>query len=70
MTDLIRVNGKPQPVSAGATLADVIAGLGLAAAGRGVAAALNEAVVPARRWDSTPVAPGDRIEVIRALQGG
>ncbi|CAM5418330.1 Thiamine biosynthesis protein ThiS OS=Streptomyces fumanus OX=67302 GN=GCM10018772_68110 PE=4 SV=1 [Streptomyces fumanus] len=36
----------------------------------GVAAALNETVVPRARWSSTALADGDRVEVLTAVQGG
>ncbi len=36
----------------------------------GVAAALNETVVPRTRWAATPVADGDRVEILTAVQGG
>lgn len=36
----------------------------------GVAAALNETVVPRAQWPSTPLAEGDRVEVLTAVQGG
>jgi sulfur carrier protein len=36
----------------------------------GVAAALNETVVPRARWSDTALAEGDRIEILTAVQGG
>ncbi|WP_029011399.1 sulfur carrier protein ThiS [Azospirillum halopraeferens] len=66
----ITVNGRPQPVPPGATVAGVAAGHGLEAGRRGVAVALNGRVVPARLWAETPVAPGDTLELVHALQGG
>ncbi len=36
----------------------------------GIAVALNSAVVPRSSWPSTPVAPGDRVDVVTAVQGG
>lgn len=56
----LTVNGEPRRVSATTTLAEVVAAV--SAANTGVAAALNEAVVPAvrgpgRRW---PAATGSR----------
>ncbi|MET9964156.1 sulfur carrier protein ThiS [Streptomyces sp. NPDC006326] len=64
----ISVNGEPREVAAGTTL-DAVVGL-LTAAPSGVAAALNETVVPRGRWTLTPVAEGDRVEVLTAVQGG
>jgi sulfur carrier protein len=37
---------------------------------KGFAIALNGAVVRRDAWASTPLADGDRIEIIRAMQGG
>lgn len=36
----------------------------------GVAAALNDNVVPRTAWDTTRIGEGDRIEVVTAVQGG
>ena len=37
---------------------------------QGVAIALNGRVLRRRDWCETPVAEGDRIEIVRAMQGG
>lgn len=37
---------------------------------RGVAVALNGAVVPRGEWDRTPLNAGDAVEIVRARQGG
>ncbi|MEU6758747.1 sulfur carrier protein ThiS [Streptomyces sp. NPDC005409] len=64
----ISVNGEPREVAAGTTLDAVVATL--TAAPSGVAAALNETVVPRGQWPATPVGEGDRIEILTAVQGG
>lgn len=64
----ISVNGEPREIAAGTTLDAVVATL--TAAPSGVAAALNETVVPRGRWSLTPVGEGDRVEVLTAVQGG
>lgn len=64
----ISVNGEPREVAAGTTLDAVVATLTTAPSG--VAAALNETVVPRGQWPSTPVGAGDRVEVLTAVQGG
>ncbi|NJP68547.1 sulfur carrier protein ThiS [Streptomyces spiramenti] len=75
----LSVNGAVREVAAGTTLAAVVAELtgGNAPVGSadgrraaGIAAALNEAVVPRGAWDRTPVRDGDRVEVLTAVQGG
>ena len=37
---------------------------------QGIAIALNGRVVRRRDWAATPVNEGDRIEIVRAMQGG
>ncbi|MEU2558048.1 sulfur carrier protein ThiS [Streptomyces longispororuber] len=64
----ISVNGEPRDVPAGTTLDAVVAEL--TAAPSGVAAALNETVVPRARWATTALRDGDRVEVLTAVQGG
>jgi sulfur carrier protein len=63
------VNAIESEVDEFVTIADVVAGL----AGpepRGVAVALNGAVVPRSRWAATRPADGDQVEVLTAVQGG
>ncbi|MEO6501083.1 MAG: sulfur carrier protein ThiS [Jatrophihabitantaceae bacterium] len=36
----------------------------------GIAVALNSEVVPRGSWSETAVRPGDRIDVVTAVQGG
>ncbi|CAL9291914.1 sulfur carrier protein ThiS [Streptomyces rochei] len=64
----ISVNGEPREVAAGTAL-DALVGT-LTSAPSGVAAALNETVVPRGRWAATALADGDRVEVLTAVQGG
>lgn len=64
----VSVNGEAREISEGLTLDQLVASLTPAPAG--VAAALNEAVVPRSRWAGTALADGDRVEVLTAVQGG
>ncbi|RFU83545.1 sulfur carrier protein ThiS [Streptomyces triticagri] len=64
----VSVNGEARPLEPGTTLAALVATLSAAPAG--VAAALNETVVPRGKWDRTTLTDGDRIEVLTAVQGG
>jgi sulfur carrier protein len=66
---IIQVNGTDRPLGE-ETVAALVAALGIASDARGVAVALNGAVVPRARWAAAALAAGDRIEVIRAMQGG
>ncbi|MFD9730029.1 sulfur carrier protein ThiS, partial [Streptomyces sp. NPDC059072] len=42
----------------------------LTTAPSGVAAALNETVVPRGQWPATALGEGDRVEILTAVQGG
>lgn len=62
------VNGERRRIAAGTALDSLVETL--TAAPSGVAAALNETVVPRAQWPSTPLSEGDRVEVLTAVQGG
>ncbi len=62
------VNGEPRDLNPGTTVNDVVRTL--TASPDGCAVALNGAVVPRSSWPEQPVAPGDRLEVLTAVQGG
>ncbi|MBT2412136.1 sulfur carrier protein ThiS [Streptomyces sp. ISL-12] len=64
----ISVNGEPRQVSPGTALDTLVRTL--TEAPSGVAAALNETVVPRARWSHTALSDGDRVEVLTAVQGG
>ncbi|GHD28618.1 sulfur carrier protein ThiS [Streptomyces galbus] len=64
----VSVNGEPREVAPGTALDAVVRSL--TAAPSGVAAALNETVVPRAQWPATPLSEGDRVEVLTAVQGG
>ena len=63
----IEVNGVPQDVDA-ATVEEALQMLGWG--GQRVATALNGTFVPAAARDRTALSPGDRLEVLTAMQGG
>lgn len=62
------VNGERHEIAPGTALDTLVATL--TAAPSGVAAALNETVVPRAQWPSTRLSEGDRIEILTAVQGG
>lgn len=64
----IRVNGAEQSAAEGFTLDELVATL--TAAPSGVAAAVNESVVPRSDWTTTALGDGDRVEILTAVQGG
>ena len=65
---MIVVNGSEQP-DAG-SVAELLARLGIGAQARGVAVALDGVVLPRSQWQSSPLPPGTRVEVVSASQGG
>lgn len=66
----ISVNGRLCPLPPGASLATVLAELGIGEDTPGVAVAVNDRVVPRAAWAARRLEPGDRIEVVRAVAGG
>jgi sulfur carrier protein len=66
----IRLNGKPAEVAAGATIADLVAGLTADADPKGVAVAVDRCVVPRSEWATTPARAGSLVEVVTAAAGG
>ncbi|ROS78995.1 sulfur carrier protein ThiS [Cellulomonas sp. PhB143] len=68
------VNGAPFPLDGATDVASVVASLVPPAAPddrpRGVAVAVNDAVVPHGEWRTTLLVDGDRLEIVTAVQGG
>jgi sulfur carrier protein len=66
---LIRVNGENEALAV-ATLEALLAEKALDTGQKGIAVALNGAVVPRAAWPATRLKAGDIIEIVRARQGG
>ncbi|MEU5216151.1 sulfur carrier protein ThiS [Streptomyces sp. NPDC020807] len=64
----VSVNGEPRNLPPATTLDTLVTALTTARSG--VAAALNETVVPRGEWATTVLGEGDRVEVLTAVQGG
>ncbi|CAM5559706.1 thiamine biosynthesis protein ThiS [Streptomyces tanashiensis] len=64
----VSVNGEARELSGPLSLDALVATL--TSARSGVAAALNETVVPRGEWSTTLLGEGDRVEVLTAVQGG
>jgi sulfur carrier protein len=64
----VSVNGEARRLAGPTTLDALVATL--TSAPSGVAAAVNETVVPRGRWSATVLGEGDRVEVLTAVQGG
>jgi sulfur carrier protein len=65
----IVVNGEPR-AEAPPSLAALCVAEGVDPARKGVAIALNGRVVRRDQWAATPLAEGDRVEIVRAVPGG
>jgi sulfur carrier protein len=63
------VNDEPRTLSGDGTVASLAGELGLADR-KGIAIAINGAVIPRASWPTHALAAGDRVLVIRATQGG
>ena len=64
----VEVNGEPREVPEGASVADLLGLLGLAAPK--VAVERNLEIVPRSAWATTRLASGDRLEVVHFIGGG
>jgi sulfur carrier protein len=65
----IRVNGESEPLAA-ATVEALLAEKAVDTGQRGIAVALNGAVIPRAAWCDTSLKPGDNVEIVRTKQGG
>ena len=65
----IRVNGQDEPLAV-ATLAALLEEKAVDTGQRGIAVALNGAIVPRAAWPQTRLSAGDSVEIVRARQGG
>lgn len=65
----IQLNGEAREIQFD-RLFELMEALGYEADVRGVAAAVNDQIVPRGDWASCPLNEGDRIEIVGAVQGG
>ena len=66
---MIQVNGQPLALSA-KNLGTLLHERGVNTAGKGIAVALNGAVVPRAAWAETRLQAGDTVDIVLARQGG
>jgi sulfur carrier protein len=66
----VTVNGEPHELRDSARVADAVAATGAEPAARGMAVAVDGEVVPRGEWDGFELRDGQRVEVLRAVQGG
>ena len=67
---MIRLNGSELQGRDGATVAALLADLGVEPAARGVAVAVDGTVVPRSEWPTRAVVAGEHVEALTAMQGG
>jgi sulfur carrier protein len=65
----VRLNGAEASIEP-ATVIDLLRARGIDPAARGVAVALNGAVVRRADWPATEIKAGDAIEIVRPFSGG
>jgi sulfur carrier protein len=66
----IRLNGETKSLAGGTTLAGLLHELGIEPGQPGVAVAVNSRVIPRQQLETASLADGDRVEIVRAVQGG
>jgi thiamine biosynthesis protein ThiS len=64
----ITVNGEPRDVPDGTTIDALLASLGIDR--RRIAVERNREIVPRAEHAATPLAPGDRVEIVTMVGGG
>lgn len=64
----LTVNGETREAPDSATLADLLAALGID--GRRVAVERNREIAPRSLWGETRLADGDRLEIVQFVGGG
>jgi sulfur carrier protein len=67
---IVELNGRPESLPDGATVADAVKAVGADGDPRGVAVAVDGEVVRRTEWGSTTLADRQAVEVVRAVQGG
>jgi sulfur carrier protein len=67
----VLVNGQSRELADAVTIAELVAEEAPElAGGRGVAVAVDAEIVPRSEWRSTTLEPGQRVELLAAMQGG
>jgi sulfur carrier protein len=67
---IVELNGRPEELPEGATVADAVKAVGLDGEKRGVAVAVDGEVVRHTEWETTTLGNRQAVEVVRAVQGG
>ena len=67
---IVELNGRPEKLPDGATVADAVKVVGVDGEPRGVAVAVDGEVVRRTDWGTTTLTDKQAVEVVRAVQGG
>jgi sulfur carrier protein len=67
-TVLLEINGEPRQVPGGLNVTGLLVHLAIAT--NRVAIERNRDILPRNQWDQTPVAAGDRYEIVHLVGGG
>ena len=67
---MIVVNGEERAVPEGGAVSALLLDLDIEPEQSGVAVAINGQLVPRQEWSSRALVAGDRVELVRAVQGG
>ena len=67
---IVELNGRPEKLPDGATVADAVKVVGVDGEPRGVAVAVDGEVVRSAEWKTTQLGDRQAVEVVRAVQGG
>ena len=70
LRQVITVNGEERPLPGEGEIVSLLVDFGIEPDQRGLAVAVNGEVVPRAEWDSVRLSDGDRVELVRPVQGG
>lgn len=66
----IKLNGEIKEINGTGTLNELITAYLNGKEARGIAVALNAAIVPKQKWNDTVLNENDEVDVVHAVQGG
>ncbi|MDP6779303.1 MAG: sulfur carrier protein ThiS [Candidatus Latescibacteria bacterium] len=66
----IVLNGEDRDAKDGLTVHALLLEIGIDPAQKGVAVAVNGEIALRQEWATSPLQPDDRVDIIRAVQGG
>ena len=67
---IVELNGRPEELPEGVTVADAVKIVGVDGEPRGIAVAVDGEVVRRSDWDNTTLGDRQAVEIVRAVQGG